>query len=687
MAQITFPDGSVREYPDGVSAAEVAASIGSRLAKDALAAKLDGKPVDLATKISGAHGLQILTAKDRDGNIDRDALEILRHSTAHAFAQAARRVLGDKVQYTIGPPLMDDVQYGFYYDLDVPGGINDDQLAAIEKEMAAVVKQALPIERSDVPPEEAERVLGGLGQKYKLELIRDLAAAGEKTVSLYRQGDFVDLCRGPHIPHTGRLAAFKLMAVAGAYWRGKSENPQLTRVYGTAFFSQKELDEHLARLEEAKKRDHRVIGKQLGLFTISPMVGSGLVLWMPKGATLRYELETFIRGELTKRGYQQVYTPHVGNVNLYRTSGHFPYYRESQFPPIHMWERTAYAEDKDAAPLNPKNAGALAAKVAGQANLDEDHFLLKPMNCPHHIQIFAAQPKSYRDLPVRLAEFGTVYRYEESGELNGLTRVRGFTQDDAHLFCTPEQVEGEFRSTVELVQYVFASFSFKDVDVRLSVRDPANLTKYVGAPELWDRAEKQLESVLRDMNQPFTVGVGEAAFYGPKVDFMVRDVLGRKWQLGTVQLDYNLPERFGLEYIGPDNKPHRPVMIHRAPFGSLERFTGILIEQFAGAFPTWLAPVQAAVLPVSEKFDSYARGVYDGLRTAGVRAEIDLSSDKIGAKIRRATLDKVPYMLVVGEKEQAAGTVAVRHRTEGDKGAVPTSEFIVRLTEEIRRRA
>jgi threonyl-tRNA synthetase len=454
------------------------------------------------------------------------------------------------------------------------------------------------------------------------------------------------------------------MSLAGAYWRGDSNREQLTRIYGTAFFDKKELENHLKLLDEAKKRDHRTLGKQLSLFTISPLVGSGLILWMPKGAVIRYQLECFIREELTRRGYHQVYTPHVGNIELYKKSGHYPYYKESQFPPIHMAERTASAADAATKPADP------------------EEYLLKPMNCPHHIQIFAAEPKSYRDLPVRLAEFGTVYRYEESGELNGLTRVRGFTQDDAHLFCTPEQVEEEFRSTLDLVQFVFKSLEFRDVEVRLSLRDPAS-TKFAGDPKLWDLAEAQLAKVLTEMKLNFVVAKGEAAFYGPKVDFLVRDVLGRKWQLGTVQLDYVLPERFGLEYVGPDGQKHRPVMIHRAPFGSMERFTGILIEHFGGAFPLWLSPVQVTVLTISERFNDYANEAVEALKEAGLRVEADLGADKIGAKIRLASIQKVPYMLVIGEKEVEAKLVAVRARTGTDLGQMPLREFIERSQQEV----
>jgi threonyl-tRNA synthetase len=619
--------------------------------------------------VGGPHEVAIVTDRDADG------LFVMRHSTAHVLAQALRHLYGAEVQYTIGPV----IENGFFYDFEFPKGVSfsADDLPKVEKEMQKIVEQNLAFGREDVPPGKAKELLHGEKQRFKDEIIDELAGAGEQTVSIYRQGDFTDLCRGPHVPATGKIKAFKLQSVAGAYWRGDSNREQLTRVYGTAFFDKKQLEEHVARLEEAKKRDHRVLGKQLGLFTISQLVGSGLVLWMPKGAVLRYQLETFIRNELTKRGYQQVYTPHVGNIELYKRSGHYPYYRESQFPPIHMAERTAALPQTDAVPTGCM----VKQEVAG----DTEEYLLKPMNCPHHIQIFAAEPKSYRDLPVRLAEFGTVYRYEESGELNGLTRVRGFTQDDAHLFCTPEQVEAEFRSTVDLVQFVFKSLGFTDVEVRLSLRDPAS-SKFAGDPALWDKAEAQLEKVLREMSVNFVSAKGEAAFYGPKVDFMVRDVLGRKWQLGTVQLDYVLPERFDLTYTGADDKPHRPVMIHRAPFGSMERFTGILIEHFGGAFPLWLAPVQVAVLSISEKYNEYAKQVAEALKAAEIRVESNLGSEKIGAKIRDASLQKIPYMLILGEKEQAANLVAVRHRSEGDKGQMTLEEFINRCEQEVASR-
>jgi threonyl-tRNA synthetase len=632
------------------------------LAKAAIVANVDGKLVDLSYPLSGEHEVRIVTDRDPDG------LYVMRHSTAHVLAQALRHLYGPSVQYTIGPV----IENGFFYDFELPAGFSAEDLPKVEQEMQKLIDADLAFSRQEVAPDQAKGILHDQNQRFKDEIIDELSKAGEKTVSIYRQGDFTDLCRGPHVPGTGKIKAFKLMSVAGAYWRGDSNREQLTRVYGTAFFDKKDLENHLKLLEEAKKRDHRVLGKQLSLFTISPLVGSGLILWMPKGAVVRYELESFIREELARRGYQQVYTPHVGNIELYKRSGHYPYYKESQFPPIHMSERT----EKGPADLS---------RQAGTSAVDTEEYLLKPMNCPHHIQIYAAEPKSYRDLPVRLAEFGTVYRYEESGELNGLTRVRGFTQDDAHLFCTPEQVEAEFRSTVDLVQFVFKSLEFRDVEVRLSLRDPAS-TKFAGDPKLWDLAEEQLAKVLREMKLPYISAKGEAAFYGPKVDFLVRDVLGRKWQLGTVQLDYVLPERFGLEYVGSDGQKHRPVMIHRAPFGSMERFTGILIEHFGGAFPLWLAPVQVSVLSISEKFNAYAGEVAEALKEAGLRMERNLSPDKIGAKIREATLQKVPYMLIVGEKEVQGKRVAVRSRSGMDLGQMPVSEFIERCQQEIATR-
>ena len=656
---VTLPDGSQKNYPAPVPALQVATDISPRLAKASIAAEIDGKLCDMATPLTdGTHTLRLLTDRDEK------ALEVLRHTAAHVLAQAVVRLYGKDVQYTIGPALMNDFQYGFYYDFDLPVTLKQEDLAKIEAEMAKIVAERVPLVREELPVEEAKAAMRQLGQAYKVEMIDDLVRnESVAAVSLYRQGDFLDMCRGPHLPDTGFLKAVKLLTTAGAYWRGDEKNKMLTRIYGVAFFDKKQLDAHLARLEEAKKRDHRVIGKQLGLFLISDAVGPGLPLWMPKGAMIRLQLETWLRGELLARDYQIVYTPHIGKLDLYRTSGHYPYYKDSQFPPILMEETPCCA--------------AHANAPAG-----EEGYLLKPMNCPHHIQIFKADQRSYRDLPMRLAEFGTVYRMEQSGELNGLTRVRGFTQDDAHLFCTAEQLEGEIESCVSLTKLVLSTLGLTDYRVRVGLRDPAS-DKYVGDAAKWDAAENNIRNVVKKLGMNYTEQQGEAAFYGPKIDFIVKDCIGREWQLGTVQVDYNLPERFGLEYIGADNTAHRPVMVHRAPFGSMERFIGILIEHFAGAFPVWLAPVQVAVLPVSEKFLDYARTVAAELRAAGVRMEFDESSEKIGAKIRRATMAKVPYMAVIGQREQESGAVAVRHRTEGDRGAVSVAEFVAMLRKEI----
>lgn len=656
---IVLPDGSCRNYPAAVSIMQVASDISPRLAKAAIAAEVDGRLCDLSTTLAaGRHEIKILT--DRDGR----SMEIVRHTAAHVLAQAMVRIYGRGVQYTIGPALTDDFQYGFYYDFDLPSPIKSEDLPAIEKEMAKIVAEKLPIERIELSVEQAIKQMADLGQKYKVEMINDLVRnEGVSQVSFYRQGEFLDMCRGPHLADTGRLKAFRLITTAGAYWRGDEKNAMLTRIYGTAFFEEKTLAEHLARVEEAKKRDHRVIGKQLGLFLISDAVGPGLPLWLPKGATVRLELENWLRSELSARGYQIVFTPHIGKLDMYRTSGHYPYYKESQFPPILMAEGPCCAE--------AANAGM------------EEGYLLKPMNCPHHIQIYKAAQRSYRDLPVRLAEFGTVYRYEQSGELGGLTRVRGFTQDDAHIFCTPEQVEAELESCVGLAKMVLEALNLRDYHVRVSLRDPSS-DKYVGEARNWDMAEANIRSVVKKLGMNYIEAPGEAAFYGPKIDFVVNDCIGRQWQLGTVQVDYNLPQRFGLEYIGADNRPHQPVMVHRAPFGSLERFIGVLIEHFAGAFPLWLSPVQVAVLSVSEKFNDYARKVAADLKAAGIRIELDESSEKIGAKIRRCTLDKVPYMAVIGQREQESGTVAVRHRTEGDRGATSVADFLAALQQEIR---
>jgi threonyl-tRNA synthetase len=643
---ITLPDGSERQFDSGATPLDVANDISPRLASATLAARVDGRLVDADTELAdGAHELALITDRDPEG------LEVLRHTAAHVLAQAVVRLYGEQVQYTIGPALVDDFQYGFYYDFDLPEAISSDDLPKIEAEMKAIIKEKLPLERIELPIDQAKNQLTALGQDYKCEMINDLVAAeGVTSVSLYRQGDFIDMCRGPHLPDTGKVKAFKLMSVAGAYWRGDENNKMLTRIYGTAFFDKKELAAHLERLEEARKRDHRVIGKQLGLFLISDQVGPGLPLWMPKGATLRLQLESWMREQLLQRGYQPVNTPHIGKIGLYETSGHYPYYEHGLFPTL----------DLD----------------------DGEGYILKPMNCPHHIQIFKASQHSYRNLPVRLAEFGTVYRYEQSGELNGLTRVRGFTQDDAHIFCTPEQLEAEIESCVELTQLCLRTLGLDDYRVRLGLRDPDS-AKYTGDGANWDRAEENIRHVVQKLGMNYTEEAGEAAFYGPKIDFVVTDCIGREWQLGTIQVDYNLPERFDLEYIGADNAAHRPIMIHRAPLGSPERFIGILIEHFAGAFPLWLAPEQVAVLPVSDKYNDYAASVVAELKDAGVRVKLDDTAEKIGAKIRRATMDKIPYMAIVGEREVADGAVSVRHRTGGDTGAMSVADFLAGLAAEI----
>jgi threonyl-tRNA synthetase len=644
MLKVVLPDGSAREYSRRVRPIDIASDIGPRLAKATLAAQVDDKIVgtDYALPEEGEIRLRLLTRKDPE------ALGVMRHSCAHVMARAVMRLF-EGVQLAFGPT----IDHGFYYDFQLERPLSEADFPAIEAEMAKIVKEDEAFERVVEPRDKAIEICRDLGQTLKVEHIEG-GLGEESTVSFYRQGEFLDLCRGPHIPSAGAIGAFKLLSVAGAYWKGDASRQQLQRLYGTAWFSKEELEGYLQQVEEAKRRDHRVLGRQLELFTIDPTVGPGLILWLPKGATIRHELETFIYGELVRRGYQPVCTPHVGRVQLYETSGHYPYYSDSQFPPIQMAEG--------------------------------DKYLLRPMNCPHHIKIYQSKPRSYRDLPLRLAEFGSVYRFEQSGELNGMTRVRGFTQDDAHLFCTPEQVADEFRGCIEMTQLVLKTLGLDDYRVRLGFRDPAS-KKYVGSDEVWDRAEAALEQVCNEMDLPnLAIGRGEAAFYGPKADFLVADCLGREWQLGTVQLDYNLPstDRFALEYIGADNRPHQPVMIHRAPFGSFERFVGMLIEHFAGAFPLWLAPEQVRVLSVSEKFEEYARQVEARLAGAGLRVASDYRPEKIGAKIRDAQLELIPYMFVIGGREAEQGAVAVRDRLEGDQGSMSVEAALAKLQDEIR---
>src|SRR5947207_6194161 len=560
-------------------------------------------------------------------------LQRIRHSCAHIMATAVTRLWPDAM-LDIGPP----TDEGFYYDFDVPSHrFSPEDFPKIEEEMKKVVKENQVFERQVKTREEAEAFFQARGQKFKVERLADIPAG--EPISFYQNGEFIDLCAGPHVMRTGNVKAFKLLRVASAYYRGNEKNPQLQRIYGTAFSNKTELDEWLQAQEEARKRDHRKIGKEMGLFTISPLVGPGLVLWMPKGGIIRTELGNLMQEELLKRGYSPVFTPHIGHVELYKISGHFPYYKDSQYPTI-------------------KGEG-------------DEEYLLKPMNCPHHIQIYAAEPRSYRDLPIRLAESGTVYRYEQSGELNGMTRVRGLTQDDAHLFCTPEQVEAEFRSTVDLVTTIFSALGLNDYRVQVSLRDPKS-DKYTGDPKNWEKAEETLKRVAREMKLPHEAVEGEAAFYGPKLDFMVKDCIGREWQLGTVQLDYNLPERFKLEYIGADNQRHRPIMIHRAPFGSFERFVGILIEHFAGNFPLWLSPVQVRVANITENSQEAAQRVLSALQTEGFRVESDIgSAGNIKQKVKDSEEAKVPYLLVIGDREAAAGTVSVRGRGRKDLGVMP----------------
>ncbi len=623
---------------------------------------------------------EVTSRKTLEERAQMSDLERLRHSCAHVLATAVLRLWPD-TQLAAGPP----VDGGFYYDLELDHAISTEDFAKIEAEMKAVIAANQKFEKRVVSREEARQLaesgrLAALSEravpsKFKLDLLDDIPEGEE--ISLYQNGDFVDLCAGPHVGYTKKIKAFKVMSVASAYYKGDAANPQLQRVYGTAFDSKEALAAHLEQLEEAKKRDHRKLGKELEIFTIDPSVGQGLILWLPNGAIIRQELQDFISRELDEQGYDQVFTPHIGNLELYRTSGHFPYYRDSQFPPLIENEQLDQLAEE----------GCSCATLSNRLQSGEiEGFLLKPMNCPMHIKIFASKPRSYRDLPVRLAEFGTVYRWEQSGELNGLTRVRGFTQDDAHLFCTEEQVAKEIAGCLELVKKVFSTLGMSDYRVRIGLRDPDS-DKYTGESALWEKAENALREAAGTLGVPFSEEPGEAAFYGPKIDFVVKDVIGREWQLGTVQVDYNLPERFQLSYIGSDNKPHRPVMIHRAPFGSMERFVGVLIEHFAGAFPVWLSPEQVRVLPISDKHQEYGQKVTDRLKAAGVRVELDQSSEKIGAKIRLAQIAKVPYMLILGAREEEAGQVAVRSRQAGDLGAMSVDAFVDQIVTQITSKA
>ena len=663
MTSVKLPDGSLKEFDKSVSVKDVAKSIGSRLAKDAMWGEIDKQPVKLDYEIPDGEpvNLKIITKKDPN------ALATMRHSCAHVMARAVMR-LKKGVQLAFGPT----IDGGFYYDFECEEPLTEEDFPAIEKEMAKIIELDEPFERIVRPREEAIQVCKDLKQEFKVEHI-STGLADDETLSFYQQGEFLDLCRGPHIPSPKKIGAFKLLSIAGAYWKGDQDREQLQRLYATAFFTQAELDEHLERLEEAKKRDHRVLGKRLGLFHIDEMVGQGLVLWTPKGAFVRQKLQDFISEHLSRQGYSQVFTPHIGKLELYKTSGHFPYYQDSQYTPLLDGDQLSKLADE----------GCTCGQLANMMNEgDIEGYLLKPMNCPHHIRIFASEQRSYRDLPIRLCEFGTVYRWEKSGEIGGLTRVRGFTQDDAHLFVTQEQLGEELIGCIELVKVIFDAMGMEDYSVRVGLRDPDS-SKYVGDPKNWDLAEQACREAAETLGKPFSEDPGEAAFYGPKIDFVVRDCIGRKWQLGTVQVDYNLPIRFGLEYIGADNKAHQPIMIHRAPFGSMERFIGVLIEHFAGSFPLWLAPEQIRILTVSDKSEEYGRSVEKQLREAGLRVKGDFRSEKLGAKIRDGQLEMIPYMLIVGPRDAENGTVSVRDRVDGDLGAIPLAEAISKFQQEV----
>lgn len=639
MIKITFPDNSVKEFESGVTPLQVAESISSRLAQDVLAASINDQEWDLTRPVNEDASIKLFKWDDAEGK------HAFWHSSAHLLAEALQE-LYPGVKFGIGPA----IENGFYYDID-PGQhtITAADFGKIEKKMLELACEKQEIVRADISKADALTMFGDRGEEYKCELISELE---DGNITTYTQGSFTDLCRGPHIPTTAPIKAVKIMSLAGAYWRGDEKRNQLVRVYGITFPKQKMLDEYLAVLEEAKKRDHRKLGKEMELFAFSQNVGAGLPLWLPKGAALRDRLEQFLRKIQKQYGYLQVITPHIGNKNLYVTSGHYAKYGKDSFQPIHTPE-------------------------------EGEEYLLKPMNCPHHCEIFKAYPRSYRDLPYRLAEFGTVYRYEQSGELHGLTRVRGFTQDDAHIFCAPDQIKDEFLKVMDIILYIFKALKFDNYEAQISLRDPNNKEKYIGSDENWHLAENAIIEACEEKGLKARKELGEAAFYGPKLDFMVKDAIGRRWQLGTIQVDYNLPERFQLEYTGADNQKHRPVMIHRAPFGSMERFVAVLLEHTAGRFPLWLAPEQAVILPISEKFNDYAHQVAKELNMADVRAIVDDRNEKIGRKIRDNELKRIPYMLIVGEKEAENGEVSVRKQGEGDKGTMKITTFAENLTREV----
>ena len=639
MIKVTFPNGDVKEYNEGITPLQIAESISPRLAQDVLAASVNEEEWDLTRALEGDGSIKLFKWDDPEGK------HAFWHSSAHLLAEALQE-LYPGVKFGIGPA----IENGFYYDID-PGEnqITAAEFPKIEKKMLELAQRKEEIRREDISKADALKLFGDRGEKYKCELISELE---DGHITTYTQGSFTDLCRGPHIPNTSAIKAVKVMSLAGAYWRGDEKRDQLVRVYGITFPKKKMLDEYLALLEEAKKRDHRKLGKEMELFAFSQNVGAGLPLWLPKGAALRDRLEQFLRKIQKKYGYLQVITPHIGNKMLYVTSGHYAKYGKDSFQPIHTPE-------------------------------EGEEYLLKPMNCPHHCEIFKAFPRSYRELPLRLAEFGTVYRYEQSGELHGLTRVRGFTQDDAHIFCAPEQIKEEFLKVMDIIFYIFKALKFENFEAQISLRDPKNKEKYIGTDENWHLAETAIIEACEEKGLKARKVLGEAAFYGPKLDFMVKDAIGRRWQLGTIQVDYNLPERFQLEYTGKDNQKHRPVMIHRAPFGSMERFVAVLLEHTAGKFPLWLAPEQAVILPISEKFNDYAYEVKRQLEEHDVRVEVDDRNEKIGKKIRDNELKRVPYMLIVGEKEAENGEISVRKQGEGDKGSMKIITFAENLEAEV----
>ena len=639
MIKITFPDGSVREYNEGVTGLQIAESISSRLAQDVLACGVNGETMDLSRPINEDANIVLYKWDDAEGK------HAFWHTSAHLLAEALQE-LYPGIQFGIGPA----IESGFYYDVD-PGEttIKEGDLAAIEKKMAELAAKKETLVRQEISKADALKMFGDRGETYKCELISELE---DGTITTYTQGAFTDLCRGPHLLSTAPIKAIKLTAVAGAYWRGQEDRKQLTRIYGISFPKKKMLDEYLALMEEAKKRDHRKIGKEMELFMFSETVGKGLPMWLPKGTALRLRLEDFLKRIQKRFGYQQVMTPHIGNKELWVTSGHYAKYGKDSFQPIHTPE-------------------------------ENEEYLLKPMNCPHHCEIYKHKPRSYKDLPIRLAEFGTVYRYEQSGELHGLTRVRSFTQDDAHIFCRPDQVKDEFLRVMDIIFIIFRALNFENFEAQISLRDKENRAKYIGSDENWERAERAIVEACEEKGLKAKVEYGEAAFYGPKLDFMVKDAIGRRWQLGTIQVDYNLPERFELEYMGSDNQKHRPVMIHRAPFGSMERFCAVLIEHTGGKFPLWLTPDQAVILPISEKFNAYAEEVRAYLDSMDIRAIVDDRNEKIGRKIRDNELKHIPYMLIVGEKEAENGEVSVRKQGHGDQGSMKIADFAKNIAEEV----